>query len=613
MAQQPYASSGTATASAPATAGQPVAAAEATPHRRLAVAGLVRVAVIVALIIVGWQQSTGFVGVLSLAAIWGVATVGLGLVLGAAGQISLCQASFVLVGAYSYGAVTVNGASSTVLGLLASAAGGAAAALIVSPVLRARGYYLALATIAVGLLTDQVATSATWIPGGVTGLIGIPPLKLGPLNIDTESRYLWFAVVLLVVIVIVLHLRYGIGRTRRAIQALHHDDGLLAGFGGSPALLKLNVFVVGGLLAGLAGGLYAGNYSFVSDTGFGYQESLALALAVMIGGSGRLLGALLGAVVYELSFTILPSSISNYRFAVLGGIVVLTMHFFPHGLMPTREDFHGWIPSLRLRTRRQTPADAAHHELDPVDPLGVRLEGVGKSFGALRAIDNLALTIDPGKLTALIGPNGAGKTTLLDLIAGDQYATCGRIVVGDDEVTNYGRVRRARLGIARTYQRLRLVPSINVLENVLLGVDQAVRGERRVREAARRARALAALEDVGLAHRAQAPVGILSFGERRLVEMARAIASRPRLVLLDEPSSGLNDGEIDDFAEVIRRLHGTGCTIVLVEHNLPFVRSLAVDIVALNLGSLLAHGATEDVFALPAFQEAYVGTEEAHA
>jgi branched-chain amino acid transport system permease protein len=407
----------------------------------------------------------------------------------------------------------------------------------------------------------------------------------------------------------VLHRRYGVGKVRRAIQALHHDEGLLAGYGGSPALLKLNIFVVGGLLAGLAGGLYAGNYNFVSDSGFGLQESLALALAVMIGGSGRLLGALLGALVYELSFTILPSSVSQYRFALLGAIVIAAMHLFPHGLMPSRHDFAGWIPTLRRR-RPAPAADVDHHELDAVAPVGVQLTGVTKRFGALRAVDGLTLSIPPGALTALIGPNGAGKTTLLDLIAADQSVTAGQIAIGGVDVTRMGHVKRARLGIARTYQRVRLVPSLNVLDNVLLGVDQAVRGDRRVRESRRRQRAMAALEDVGLADRYNASVGILSFGERRLVEMARAIASRPRLVLLDEPSSGLNDGETEEFAAVIRRLHGTGSTIILVEHNLAFVRSLAVDIIAMHLGHLLAHGATEDVFALPAFQEAYVGAEE---
>src|SRR5207237_4392731 len=228
--------------------------------------------------------------------------------------------------------------------------GGAAAALLVSPVLRTRGYYLALATIAVSLLTDRVVTTGGWIPGGNAGLIGVPPLKIGGLKIHTERGYLVLAAILLVAIIAVLHRLYGRGAARRAIQALHHDEDLLAGFGGNAALLKLGVFVVGGLLAGLAGGLYAGDFGYVSDNiggPFGLQESFALALAVFIGGSGRLLGAVVGTLVYECSFVILGFNHADYRFALLGAVVILTTHFFSRGLLPSRGDFAAWLPRPR--------------------------------------------------------------------------------------------------------------------------------------------------------------------------------------------------------------------------------------------------------------------------
>jgi branched-chain amino acid transport system permease protein len=393
---------------------------------------------------------------------------------------------------------------------------------------------------------------------------------------------------------------------RRAIQALHHDEDLLAGYGGHSSRLKREVFVVGGLLAGLAGGLYAGDFGYVSINGFGLVESFALALAVFIGGSGRLTGAAFGALVYQASFTVLGDRFVEYRFVLLGAIVAATVHFFPRGLMPSLSDFKVWLPRVNLgRAGRMTP-EPPEEPAPAVEPLAMAVDGVSKSFGALAAVDRVTLEVRPGSLTALIGPNGAGKTTLLDLVAGDQYVSSGRILVGGREVTGRGRVALARLGLARTYQRIRLVPSLTVLENVLIGVDHAVRGTR-THEAERRSRAEAALGEVGLAARADAPVGSLTFGQRRLVEMARAISSRPRLVLLDEPSSGLNDAEIDGFADVIRRLHETGCTVLLVEHNLPFVRGLAEDIVALDRGQLLAHGDTEHVFSLPEFQRSYVG------
>src|SRR4051812_25202483 len=569
--------------------------------RRVPVAGLVRTIVVAIYIYVAWYQTADFTSILNQTAIWGLATVGLGLVLGAAGQISLCQASFVLVGAYMYGTIANEWHGPTFIGLLGGAAAGAAIALLVSPVLRARGYYLAIATIAVALLIERVITTGSWIPGGNAGLIGVKPLNIFSFEINTEVRYLWFSLALLVVSIALLHRRYGRGQTRRAIQALHHDEDLLAGFGGNSAWLKREIFIVGGLMAGLAGGLYAGDFGYISVNGFGLVESFALALAVFIGGSRRFTGAVLGAFVYQASFAILGNNLVEYRFALLGAITVLTVHFFPRGLMPSREDFRGWVPSVRRR-RPAPEADPAHRELDAVEPLSLELVSLRKSFGALRAVDDVSLKVRPGSLTALIGPNGAGKTTLLDMVAGDQRAGGGQILIDGQDATDETRVHLARHGIARTYQRIRLIPSLTVLDNVMIGVDQAVRAGARMSEAQRRARAEAALVDVGLGERPNAAVGALTFGQRRLVEMARAIASHPRLVLLDEPSSGLNDGELESFANVIRRLHSTGCTVLLVEHNLPFVRALAEEIIALDRGKLLAHGSTDDVFSNADFQ-----------
>ena len=583
---------------------------EGLPRRRIPLAGLARVAAVAIFLYIGWYQSIDFTGVLMLSAIWGVAAVGLGLVLGSAGQMSLCQASFVMIGAYAYGTVAVQWSGPTIIGLVAAPLLGGAIALLVSPVLRARGYYLALATIALSLLATLAVTTGDWVPGGTVGIIGIPALDLGVVTIDTESGYALLSSILLAVIIYLLHRRYGVGAARRAIQALHHDEELLGGFGGNASRLKRRLFIVGGALGGLAGGLYAGAFGYVSSNGFGLNESFGLALAVFIGGNGRLLGALLGAVIYQVSFTVLGSDYADYRFALLGAIVILSVHFFPSGLLPSRHDFAGWLP--RIKRQGHAGADAAAlPELGLVEPMRLSMTDLTKSFGALTALAHLTLEVRPGTLTALVGPNGAGKTTLLDLIAAEQPATSGQIKLDGADVTYVDRVQRARMGIARTYQRLRLVKSLTVLDNALLGVDRAAREEGHVSEDDRLARAHAALAEVGLTHRAESSVEGLTFGERRLVEMARAIGSRPRLVLLDEPSSGLNDAETAEFAEVVRRLHATGCTVLLVEHNLPFVRTLAEDVIALDRGKLLAHGDTETVFGSPEFQRAYVGVEAA--
>ena len=577
--------------------------AQAVAGRKLPVAGLIRVLAVGLFVGAIAAQAPSFTNVLALSAVWGVAAVGLGLVLGTAGQISLCQASFVLAGAYCYATMTVEWGHSTLLGMGAAILGGGLLALVVSPVLRARGNYLALATITVALLVDRGMSTGDWVPGGNSGIAGIPYLEVLGFTIDSPEKYLALSLSLLAVIVPVLYWRYGRGKVSRAVQALHHDEAVLAGFGGRPSLLKREVFVVGGLLAGLSGGLYAGLFGFVSTNGFGLFESFALALAVFVGGNGRLIGALFGALIYQGSFYVLGDQ-SDFRFALLGLVVILTVYFFPQGLWPSVSDFAGWLPT---RDPRAQTSDSGPSEAASVEPLGLSVEGLTKRYGALEAVSGLNVSFDAGSITALIGPNGAGKTTLLDLVAAEQDPTEGAVLVNGVDVAFSSRAARARSGITRTYQRLRLIPSLSVLQNVMIGVDEAVRSDRIVTERSRRALAAAALAGVGLHHMHDAPVGSLTFGQRRLVEMARAIASRPRLVLLDEPSSGLNDAEAREFAEVVRKLHRTGCTVVIVEHNLPFVRSLAHDIVALDHGRLLAKGSTEEVFATAEFQRAYVG------
>jgi ABC-type branched-subunit amino acid transport system ATPase component len=300
--------------------------------------------------------------------------------------------------------------------------------------------------------------------------------------------------------------------------------------------------------------------------------------------------------------------------------VILTAHFFPQGLLPTKRELAGLAPRRFMRPASQllergepSPTKNAGESIHgwgdrpAVTPGELTIVGVTKRFGAMTAVDSVSLTIQPGSVTALIGPNGAGKTTLLDIVAGDQRPTEGRILLNGEDVTPSGSARRARSGIGRTYQKLRLVATMTCRDVVLVGVDLAARRETAVTESDRRSRAYEALRLVGLESHASITCGALTFGQRRLLEMARAMATQPRLLLLDEPSSGLDDSEVPDFAELIRRVNENGCTVILVEHNLPFVQSVAADVIALDRGRLLAHGSAADVFALPEFRRSYLG------
>ena len=584
------------------------------------IAAALRVAAVALFVLVGWYQSANFVDLLMLAAIWSIAAVGLGLLLGMAGQVSLCQASFMLVGAYAYGVLAGEHGVPTLLALVAAGVAGALLAALLSPILRIRGYMLALATMALSLLITRAFGTGSWLPGGNAGLGGIPPLSLGPLTVESETGSLLLCVVVLAVAVVALRRAFGAGPTRRAIQLIHHDEPLLGAFGRDAFALKRSIFWVAAALAGVAGAIYAGAVSFVAPSDFGLADSFALALAVVIGGATRISGAIVGALVYELSFTVLGPDLADYRFVLLGVLVIVVVHFFPEGVLPSRADLGALLPRrlavarppVLQRLRRRAPQPLPPEPLaEPTaaSPLAVQLEQVGKAYGALRAVDDLTVAVAPGTLVALVGPNGAGKTTLLDLIAGEQPASAGRLRLGDHDVTALAATERARLGVARTYQRIRLVPSLSVRDNVAVGIDKLVREGRlaRIGERTCAAHADAALARVGLEGRGGEPIGQLTFGERRLVEIARVLASRPRLVLLDEPASGLSVAEARQFAALVRELHAGGCTVVLVEHDLAFVRAVAEEVVALDRGRLLAHGPTEEVFALAAFQEAYVG------
>ncbi len=577
-------------------------------------AAALRVAAVGAFVVVGWYQSSNFVDLLMLAAIWSIAAIGLGLLMGLAGQVSLCQASFMLVGAYAYGVLTREHGVPTELALLAAGAASALLAVLLAPVLRIRGFMLALATMALSLLITRAFGTGSWLPGGNVGLGSIPPLSLGPLTLETEGQYLALCVAVLGASVVTLRRVFGAGPTRRAIQLIHHDEALLSAFGRDGFALKRSIFWVAAALAGVAGAIYAGAISFVAPNDFGLADSFALALAVVIGGATRVSGAIVGAVIYELSFTALGPELADYRYVLLGVIVIVVVHFFPEGVLPTRADLGALAPRrwAGARPRReQRPDRPAPTLVEPhaSEPLGVRIDQVTKAYGALRAVDGLDVAIRPGALVALVGPNGAGKTTLLDLIAGEQAASSGRLSLGDRDVTTLEASARARLGVARTYQRIRLVPSLSLRDNVAVGVDKLVVEGRlpRLAERQRAAHADAALAAVGLAGRGAESIATLTFGERRLVEIARVLASRPRLVLLDEPASGLSVAEAEHFATLVRRMHAGGCTVVLVEHDLAFVRMLAEEVVALDGGRLLAHGPTAEVFATSAFQQAYVG------
>jgi len=332
---------------------------------------------------------------------------------------------------------------------------------------------------------------------------------------------------------------------------------------------------------------------------------------VLLGGVRSPLGAVLGTCLLIL----LPEWLrffKNIYLAVYGLAVILIMVFMPEGIW-------GFVAGQWQRLRAQPTVDlgavgplplTTQAPVEVSEPI-LRIEGLSKHFGGLKAVDNVSFAVRSNDVHALIGPNGSGKTTLLNVLSGLYVPTHGQLVLADQEITHLTAHERAARGLGRTFQNIRLFAAMSVLENVMVGAERRgnpVTGGRNAIEA----HALAALDFVGLAHAAQAQVGSLSYGHQRLVEIARTLAGSPRLVLLDEPGAGLNHIEKAALIKLLKRLKGHGLTILIIDHDMGLVEQVADRITVLNFGRRIAHGAPDSVLHDPQVIAAYLGEADTH-
>ena len=639
-----------------------VTAAQGAPRRRFFSAATIAKLAIVAILIVWpfFYQDLFTLSWMTFAGLSLMVVVSVYLIIAQAGQLSFGHAAFYGVGAYTASILVIRYNVPTLLALFAGAALAGVIALVIGrPVLRLRYFYLALATIGLGIIFSVIVIQASGITGGTLGLAPVPPLSLFGFPIDTYFRQ--YYLVWIVALLMLLFTERALGmRVGRALRAIATSEIAAETLGVRTANWKLIAFVTSAVFCAIAGALYAFVLAAITPSAFAFSAAILPIIMMLIGGGGTIWGGLVGAILMTWISNQL-SSAQQWSGVIYSIIMILLLLFLPMGItgLFTRQRLVSVKNAFRRQSRAETIACAA--EVENEGSIGacetqialptyvpehdrsrvavesdsgtlmaelkrnagekgeelLTVDGVSVDFGGLRAVNQVTMSVRTGQIVALIGPNGAGKTTLFNVISRLQRASEGRVVLAGEEITHKSPAQSARLGMARTFQNLRIFENMDVLENVLVGCHRhekygiiagglGLPGQRR-EEKASRLRAMDALRLVGLVGAAHVPAASLPYGQQRLVEIARALASEPRLLLLDEPAAGMNAPEREYLVDRIRRIRDAGVTVLLVEHDIELVMGLCDSITVLDYGKCIATGDPETVQKNDAVIEAYLG------
>ncbi len=549
------------------------------------------------------------------------ALVAMGLVLltGVGGLTSFGQAAFCGFGAYTTAVLTTAYGVSPWLALPASLlVSGIAAVLLGLVTVRLSGHYLPLGTIAWGLGLFYLFSKLEFL-GRNGGISAIPPLSIGSFKmIDPGTIY--FAIWIAVLLSALLTMNLLDWRTGRAIRALRRGHIAAEAFGVQTPRTKLLVFIYAAVLAGLSGWLYAHFQRAANPTPFGAQAGIEYLFIAVVGGAGYVWGGVLGAAIVVILKEILQSYLpyvfggqGQLETIVFGILLVLLLQLAPTGVWP-------WLTArLPLKFNRKRPDISLALPARPKPPASVsvllQIENARKQFGGVVAVNDVSFDVQAREIVALIGPNGAGKSTTFNLITGVLRPTGGTISVLGNKIDHARPQQVAKLGISRTFQHVKLVPDMTVLENVAIGAHLRGRAGAlssmfrldRADEAKLLAEAARQIERVGLGDQIDALAGSLSLGQQRIVEIARALCVDPMLLLLDEPAAGLRHMEKQRLAGLLRQLRDGGMSVLLVEHDMGFVMDLADRVVVLDFGTKIAEGTPQAVKTNPEVIKAYLG------
>lgn len=556
--------------------------------------------------------------VFSLAIVNIIAVLGVNVTMGYAGQISLGHAGFTAIGAYTVALLMVHGGWSF---WLAMPVGGIAAGLLGYvlglPALRLGPLYVSMVTFGFGLVVVVILQNWYDLANGPNGM-AVPPPELFGQFID-PSHFHYVIVAIAAILFLITHNLLG-SRLGRSFVALRESEVAARAMGVNLAVAKTTAFGLGAAYGGIAGALFAGLTQFVNPDAFVFGVSITYVTMAILGGSGFFAGPIIGGLV----LTVIPELLrgaAEYKELLTGLILLALLIFLPRGVIGLLLEY---VPLQKKKVEKPSLAIARSEPAPVVRSAGktggelLRLEHVSLSFGGLAALRDVSFTVSRNEILSIIGPNGAGKTTVFNTISGLYTPDEGSVIFDGKSLSGQPAHQRAQLGISRTFQNLELFQDISVLDNVLVGahtqfhnsgLESALRlpGERR-REDEQRRKALELLQFVGLGAYAEERAGNLSFGHQRMLEIARALASKPKLLMLDEPAAGLNSAEVATLTSIIRQAgEHYGASVLLIAHTMSLVMDISDRIVVLHHGEKIADGKPHVVQKDQAVIEAYLG------
>ena len=561
---------------------------------------------------------------LEVIALYSMVVVGLNLTYGYAGELALGQAAIFAAGAYATGILAAgliypHSISDLLITVPVSGVVAALVGLVVAvPGLRVAGWALAYISFFLVLLVPDIASAFPAQTGGLVGISPIPNPSFLGVQLDQDQQY--WAMIICTILVFAVFRNLIKSRHGEALQVLRQSPILASSLGISVYRIKVSAYVIGAIPAGIAGGLYCYLNSFVSPGLFTLYTSIGFIAASVLGGSRTIYGAVVGVVILQEIGPLHTSTFTNYALPVYGALLIVFGVVLTGGLGGTVGTL---IDLFRRRVLHIVPEKPVPREftgeVGTFDGRPLMVLGVSKAFGGVRAVNDVSLTAEPGKVTAIIGPNGSGKTSLLNVISGFYRLDSGKVLLGDRPLESLSPYQVALDGVARTFQTPSIPNGLNCLQVVSsaryardrAGILAAILRLPSYRRCVKvdREEGLRLLGAVGLRDSANAEAASLPLGTRRLLEVARAMAARPAVLLLDEPASGLSGEEVKRLSELIRHISDAGATIIVIEHNFQMMLELADVINVLREGSLIATGPPSEIRNNSAVIESYLGEQ----